>query len=98
MTKHYVLNLDPSADYDWDRCVLRDPITAERPDLAQIVAEAVGKQSGSYLISLNIEVTVLETANAQHKPMVSDRALPIALSPAVSLTLPSHVPAEELVA
>lgn len=60
MTKHYVLNLNPAAEYDWDRCTLRDPITAERPELAHLVAEAVEGRSGSYLVSVNIEVTVLE--------------------------------------
>lgn len=62
MTKHYVFNLDPAAKYEWDRCTLRDPITAERPELAQLIAEAVGKQAGSYLISVDIEVKVLEKA------------------------------------
>jgi hypothetical protein len=71
MTKHYVLSLDPTAKYDWDRCTLRDPITAERPELAELVAEAVGKQSGSYLVSINIEVKVLEKAPAaKTKPTV----------------------------
>jgi hypothetical protein len=85
MTKHYVLSLDPAAEYDWDRCILRDPITAERPELAQLVAEAVGKQSGYYLVSVNIEVTVLEkAANPQPKPF--------------SAALVARVQPEELVA
>lgn len=63
MTKHYILSLDPNAKYEWDRCTLRDPITAEHPALADLVAQAVGEQSGSYLVALNIEVTVLEQAN-----------------------------------
>lgn len=62
MTKHYILNLDPTAKYDWDRCTLRDPITADHPTLAGLVAEAVGEQPGSYLVSVNIEVKVLEKA------------------------------------
>ncbi len=60
MTKHYILHLDSDAFYEWDRCVLRDPITAERPDLAQLVVDAVGEQRGSYLLSVRIEVDVLE--------------------------------------
>ncbi|MBE9177112.1 hypothetical protein IQ268_00795 [Oculatella sp. LEGE 06141] len=70
MTKHYVLSFDPTAKYEWDRCTLRDPITAERPELAELVAEAVGKQSGSYLVSVNIEIKVLERAPSQTKPSV----------------------------
>ncbi|MGI0486834.1 hypothetical protein ACN4EK_15440 [Pantanalinema rosaneae CENA516] len=65
MTKHYILSLDPNAKYEWDRCTLRDPITAEHPALADLVAQAVGEQSGSYLVALNIQVTVLEQANPQ---------------------------------
>lgn len=62
MTKHYILSLDPNAKYDWDRCTLRDPITANRPELAALIAEAVGDMPGSYLVAVNIEVQVLETA------------------------------------
>ncbi len=60
MTKHYILAINPQAAYDWNRCVLSHPITGSRPELANIVAEAVGQQSGSYLVSVKIEVEVLE--------------------------------------
>lgn len=70
MSKHYVLSLDPSAEYEWDRCVLRDPITAERPDLARLVAESLGDiPSGAYLLSINVEVTVLENASLPPSPI-----------------------------
>ena len=71
MTKHYVLTLEPSADYEWDRCTLSDPITAERPDLAQLVAEAVGGRPGTYLVAVDIDVKVLEQKNTppQTKPV-----------------------------
>ena len=62
MTKHYIFNLDPAAKYEWDRCTLRDPITADHPALAGLVAEAVGEQPGSYLVAVSIEVKVLEQA------------------------------------
>ncbi|HEY9908154.1 MAG TPA: hypothetical protein V6D18_11200 [Thermosynechococcaceae cyanobacterium] len=62
MTKHFILNLDPAAKYEWDRCTLRDPITADHPALAGLVADAVGDQPGSYLVSVSIEVKVLEQA------------------------------------
>jgi hypothetical protein len=65
MTKHYILQLDPAAKYEWDRCALRDPITADRPAFAEIIAEAVGDQPGSYLVAVNIEVQVLEKAAPQ---------------------------------
>jgi len=62
MLKHYILNLNPTAKHDWDRCTLRDPITAKRPELAKLIAESIGAESGSYLVSVNIEVKVLEQA------------------------------------
>lgn len=71
MTKHYILNLDPKAKYDWDRCTLRDPITAEHPALAELVAQAVGEESGSYLIAVNIEVKVLEKADVEQVKRVT---------------------------
>ncbi|MEC4819029.1 MAG: hypothetical protein SAK29_38010 [Scytonema sp. PMC 1069.18] len=62
MIKHYILSLNPTAKHEWDRCILRDPLTAKRPDIAKLVAEAVGANTGSYLVSVNIEVKVLEEA------------------------------------
>lgn len=72
MTKHYLLSLNPTAKHDWDRCALRDPITAKRPELAKLIAEAVGAEPGTYLVSVNIEVKVLEQA-----PMYQTEQLPI---------------------
>ena len=87
MTKHYILNLDPNAKYEWDRCTLRDPITADHPTFAGLVADAVGEQPGSYLVAVNIEVKVLETATIE-----ADAAGP-------SVELPSRMPQlKELVA
>ncbi|MDX2213462.1 MAG: hypothetical protein SFY66_09250 [Oculatellaceae cyanobacterium bins.114] len=85
MTKHYVLNVNPSAEYDWDRCTLRDPITAERPELAQLVAEAVGGQSGAYLVSVEIQIKVLEAA-----PIPSTKPVPLSKA-----EVPTHTPSRE---
>jgi hypothetical protein len=63
MTKHYILNLDPNARYEWDRRTLRDPITADHPALADLIAEAIGEEAGSYLVSVQIDVKVLEKAS-----------------------------------
>jgi hypothetical protein len=62
MMKHYILNLNPTAKHEWDRCIIRDPLTAKRPDIAKIISEAIGADTGSYLVSVNIEVTVLQEA------------------------------------
>ena len=71
MTKHYILSINPNAQYDWDRFVLRDPLTAGRPDFASLISEAVGEETGSYLVAVNIEVTVLEKAPNLQPPRIS---------------------------
>jgi hypothetical protein len=63
MNKHYILQINPNAKHDWERCSLRHPITAEQPDLAKLVAATVGEQPGSYLVSVSIAIDVLETAS-----------------------------------
>ncbi|WP_026080052.1 hypothetical protein [Spirulina subsalsa] len=69
MTKHYILHLDPNAEHPWDQCVLRNPMTGERPDLQNAIAQAVGSASGEYLIAVKIEVEVLESSTLpQSKP------------------------------
>ena len=60
MRKHYVLSINSQAQHDWDKCIIRNPITGERPDLQSAIAQAVGNQPGSYLISVQIEVEILE--------------------------------------
>jgi len=62
MTKHYILSLNPTAKHDWDRSILRDPITGKRPELAKLIADAIGAEPGAYLVSVDIEVKVLEQA------------------------------------
>jgi hypothetical protein len=62
MLKHLVLNFNPNAQFEWERCTLHHPITAGQPNLASLVAETIAAESGSYLVSVKIEVTVLEQA------------------------------------
>lgn len=89
MTKHYILNLNPTAKHEWDRCSLRDPITAKRPELAKLIAEAIGAEPGSYLVSVNIEINVLEQV-----PMPQTEQLPLS---AATVTT-AHPQLQELVA
>ena len=86
MTKHYIFNLDPAAKYEWDRCTLRDPITADHPALAGLVAEAVGEQPGSYLVAVSIEVKVLEQAAIDRSSLPVEMPLrsPVALAERVA--------------
>jgi hypothetical protein len=87
MTKHYILNLKPQADRDWDKCSLRNPITGEHADLTKEIAQAVGNQSGSYLIAVQIEVTVLEKAenstaiNQEMQSSSSNKTITTIISP-----------------
>ncbi|HTL89154.1 MAG TPA: hypothetical protein VL134_07120 [Leptolyngbya sp.] len=109
MTKHYILQLDPSAKYEWDRCSLRDPITADRPGFAELIAQAVGEQPGSYLVAVKIEVQVLEQAAPQSQqeaqreaergsPSISEFS-PSEFSPSeFSTELPTRAVLHELVA
>lgn len=60
MNKHYILNLNPQADREWDRCVIRNPITGERPDFNSAIAESVQNKPGSYLVKVSINVEILE--------------------------------------
>ena len=82
MTKHYILSLNPTAKHDWDRCTARDPITSKRPELAKLIAEAINAEPGAYLVSVNIEVKVLEQApvNQVEQLPLSVPELPIAHS------------------
>lgn len=89
MTKHYILSLNPTAKHDWDQCILRDPITAKRPEFAKLIAEAIGAEPGTYLVSVNIEVKVLEQA-----PMPKAEQLPISTGE----LSPVHPQLQELVA
>lgn len=45
MDKHYILNLNPQANSQWDRCVLRNPLSGERPDLSTEIAKAVSDRA-----------------------------------------------------
>ncbi len=71
MIKHYILSLNPTAKHEWDRCILRDPLTAKRPEIAKLIAEAVDADTGSYLVSVNIEVKVLEQAAGSQAEQLS---------------------------
>lgn len=64
MDKHYILSLDPRAKFNWDRCVLRNPLTGERPDLTRAIAEAVNNRAGSYLVKVSLQVDILEQSTS----------------------------------
>ena len=80
MNRHYILSINPQADYEWERCVLRNPITGEHPDLTQAIAEcldtgentkSLGEQAGSHLVKVSINVEILETVPHFPESMVN---------------------------
>lgn len=85
MNQHYVLNINPQANHEWDRCVLRNPITGERPDFNSAIAKTVQNQPGSYLIKVSINVEILvqelpqaESSNITSIPRTGEKVLMIA--------------------
>lgn len=83
MRKHFVLSLNPNAQFEWERCTLHNPITAGQPHFAQLVAEEIAEQTGSYLVSVNIEVEILESAPIEqsHNRRIGKLELPALASP-----------------
>lgn len=81
MTKHYILSINPQAEYEWEQCTLRNPITAARPDLASLIAQAVGNEAGSYLVAVNIEVSVLEKVPSSQPQKVAVEVPALAVNP-----------------
>ena len=83
MNKYYILQLDPQAAHEWDRCVLRNPMTGARPDLNEEVAKAIDGQAGSYLIKVNLQIEVLEqnlTSPCKTVELPQGNKLPTAVS------------------
>lgn len=72
MTKHYILSINSNAEYEWEQYTLRDPMTSECPDFAKLIAEAVGDETNSYLVAVNIEVKVLEKASSPPRTIPLD--------------------------
>ena len=68
MNKHYILTVDPQADHEWDRCIIRNPMTGERPRLDLMIANAVSNRAGSYLVRVDINVEILEQTVSQPSP------------------------------
>jgi hypothetical protein len=94
MRKHFILNLNPNAQFEWERCTLHNPITAGQPNLAQLVAQLVAQLAapaiapdehpGTYLVAVNIEVEVLETAAIEQtcNRLIGKLELPALVNPA----------------
>lgn len=94
MLKHFVLSLNPHAQFEWERCTLHNPITAGQPNLAQLVGQVVsqttgqadGFEGGSYLVAIDLEVTVLESAAIEQtvNRLISKLELPTITPPVLA--------------
>ena len=93
MMKHFVLNLNPTAQFEWERCVLQHPITAEQPNFADLIADSVTESihegrspmagtrpSGSYLIAVKLEVTILESHISESIPETIPDSFPSSIA------------------
>jgi hypothetical protein len=91
MMKHFVLNLNPAAQFEWERCSLHHPITAEQPDFAELIASSVREsvqnsdRSSSYLIAVKLEVVVLESSVAESMADKVSETIPHSYSIAIPL-------------
>lgn len=69
MSKHVVIEFDPSAPQAWNRCAIRDLFSYGDVDLKQLVAEQLN-QPGHYLVKVSVSVEVIE-----HQPLHAPEVL-----------------------
>jgi hypothetical protein len=72
-TRFLVVEIDPSAEYEWNRLSVRDPLASSDVKLADLVAEALQHQHGSHLVKVTINVEPLSCRTPE-----SEQSLPIA--------------------
>jgi hypothetical protein len=58
---HYVLTLNPSAPAEHQRLKLNDPLTYNRPDLADLVANAIAQVPGTHLVKVTVQVEIIQS-------------------------------------
>jgi hypothetical protein len=97
MMKHFVLNLNPAAQFEWERCSLHHPITAEQPDFAELIAASVREsvqnsdRSSSYLIAVKLDVVVLESSVAESMADHASEIMPNAIPKTVPNSFPNSI-------
>lgn len=91
--QHYVLTLNPKATFDWDRCTLRHPLSADHPSLAALVQEAIGETEGQFLVSVELTVTVLETVALPPEPCLPAAPMTETDAPTVDVHATESLPA-----
>jgi len=79
MPNHVVIELDPNAVYEWNRCAVRGLFSHGDVDLKELLAEAIANKPGHYLAKVSVVVEVLEYSPL-HEPETADREV-ISIAP-----------------
>lgn len=61
MTAHYVLRLNPTHPSPYQQKGLVNPLTHDRPELVDLVAEAIGQVSGNHLVKVTVQVEIIDS-------------------------------------
>lgn len=77
MSNHVVIEFDPNATYEWNRCAVRGLFSHGDVDLKELLAEAIQNKPGHYLAKISVSVEVLEF-NPLHEPEVLEQEAAIA--------------------
>ena len=59
MTSHYVLTLNPTNPSSYGQKGLVDPLNHDRPELVDLVAEAIAHLPGKHLVKVTIQVEII---------------------------------------
>lgn len=74
MSNHVVIEFDPSAQYEWNRCAIRSLFSHGDVDLKQLVAAAIDQKPGHYLAKITVCVEVLEHQPIQESEFLAAEA------------------------
>ncbi len=77
MSKHVVIEFDPNAVYEWNRCAVRGLFSHGDVDLKELLAEAIQNKPGHYLAKVSVSVEVMEY-HPLHESEVSEQEAAIA--------------------
>lgn len=72
-TNHVVIEFDPAAQYEWNRCLIRHSLGFEGVDLKELVEKQLSKP-GQYLAKVSISVEVLEFNPALEPEVTEEEA------------------------
>lgn len=69
MAAHYlILTLKPDAKHPWEQMSATNPLTHEAPNLAKLIADQLGVESGSYLVAVSLSAAIAAEAPTAPEP------------------------------